>query len=195
MWLILLFFPLYFRFIMVWCEEIQDFHFCFPFPAKLMTPANSILSFHLPVLVWVLDSLGVYRTGAIYTPPPPAPKWDKCLNWGQANTNCDRIFPSSAWHRGRIHTLEEWHETVPPNSGHWDKANAQLEAQHSNFFCQAWLFCLVPSQMATWWVTHWLSPFPKPLMSKIKCPAVLCRTYPVETVIALTVTWYLHNFV
>lgn len=38
-------FPLYFRFIVAWCEEFRISIPAFPFLAKLMTPANSILSF------------------------------------------------------------------------------------------------------------------------------------------------------
>lgn len=40
-------FPVYFTSTVVLCEEIQDFHPCFlfAFPAKFMTPANSIFPF------------------------------------------------------------------------------------------------------------------------------------------------------
>ena len=91
-------FPCYFRFIMLWCEEVQDFHSCSSFSGQAHDPCQLHPFLHLPaILVWVLDSLGVYRTESLKL---SFSKWDKCLNWGQANTYCDRIFPSSPLAQG-----------------------------------------------------------------------------------------------
>lgn len=123
-------FPLYFRFIVAWCEEFRISIPAFPFLAKLMTPANSILSFCCLQFwfgfwtLWEFIEQNSFKLSFFFS------KWDKYLNWGQTSTYYDRIFPSSSWHREWIHTVEEWCETVYPHSVHWDKANAQLEAQH-----------------------------------------------------------------
>lgn len=56
-------FPLYFRFIMAWCEDIQDFHSCFSLSCQAHDPCQLHPFLLLPtILVWVLDSSGVYRT-------------------------------------------------------------------------------------------------------------------------------------
>lgn len=59
--------------------------------------------------------------------------------------------PHLPWHRENL-CQGEWCETVNPKSVHWDKADAQLEAQHSDSFAR--LCCSVWSQ-ARWRPGGW----------------------------------------
>lgn len=166
----------YFRFLMV-CEEIQDFHSSFFLSCQAHDPCQLHLSFCLQFWFgfrarWEFIEQNSFKLSLLLSPPTPFFTNGTSI-WSEVRP-APTVMESSPHPPGAGREFIQWKNGVQLCT---HTVFIGMKLMHSGgttqwLLCPALLFCLVPSQMATWWVNHWLWPFPNPLRSRIKCPAV-----------------------